>query len=265
MCVSATVKDDDWQKAWDKSSGVPGLKKYLRRYKRRFRKNKQLKGRFYDWGDDPSFFAAERFLGDVRKAGWGVCRRYVREKLNKGDFVVFFCAQQQEHDLDLWKYYYVGLGTVDKIVENRKDIWVDNDYKRYRGFYNLLMDAEGENCEVVGYHPDWRDRAEAPYIIFGKRKTHFNVRNPVLVAEYRTGDSVWRHKVLETWCIENEDVHKIYGLVPKREGGKKLRGSPIERNAHPRMNLAKLLSNNARRLKKRRKKLLKISRKIAKK
>ena len=32
----------------------------------------------FDWGDDPSFFAAKYRLGDVRRASWGVCRRDVR-------------------------------------------------------------------------------------------------------------------------------------------------------------------------------------------
>ena len=60
---------------------------------------------FYDWGDDPAFFAAEEFLGDVNPASCGVCRRDVREQLRNGDFVIFFCAKALEDRT--WEYYYI--------------------------------------------------------------------------------------------------------------------------------------------------------------
>src|ERR1700682_2903329 len=47
---------------------------------------------YYDWGDDPSFFAAQHVLRDVRKASWGMCRRDVRNALAERDLVVFFCG-----------------------------------------------------------------------------------------------------------------------------------------------------------------------------
>lgn len=35
----------------------------------------------------------------------------MRQKLQKGDYVIFFCAKAV--DDQVWEYYYVGLGTVD--------------------------------------------------------------------------------------------------------------------------------------------------------
>ena len=70
----------------------------------------------YDWGDDPSFFAAQHLLGDVRKASWGVCRRDVRNSLEERDVVVFFCGREVER---AWHYHFVGFGTVLALVERK--------------------------------------------------------------------------------------------------------------------------------------------------
>src|SRR5216683_1787219 len=60
---------------------------------------------FYDWGDDPGFFAAGELLGDVRDATWGVCRRDVRNILCKGDYIAFFCAKSFGGSMT--EYYYI--------------------------------------------------------------------------------------------------------------------------------------------------------------
>jgi len=89
---------------------------------------------YYDWGDDPSFFAAQHLLGDVRNATWGVCRRDVRKVLTERDVIVFFCGCQDEH---VWRYYLVGFGTVGRLVE-RASLWTDSAHAPYRNFYNVL-------------------------------------------------------------------------------------------------------------------------------
>ena len=129
----------------------PELKvdKFLSRYKRALDVGRNAGGRFYDWGDDPGFFAAEEFLGDVRGASWGVCRPDVRSELSKGDFVVFFCAQQQPKKRTQWHYYYIGVGTVSRAVKKRRRIWTVDTYEEYRRFYNLLIDASGQQQEVL--------------------------------------------------------------------------------------------------------------------
>lgn len=47
---------------------------------------------YYDWGDDPAFYAAETFVGDIRMATWGVCRGRLpfRKNLKMGDLIIFF-------------------------------------------------------------------------------------------------------------------------------------------------------------------------------
>src|SRR6266849_6163783 len=90
---------------------------------------------YYDWGDDPSFFAAQHRLGDVRRASWGVCRRDVREALGERDLVVFFCGCEDE--TRVWRYYFVGFGTVRALVK-RAVLWTDPVYAPYRKFYNVL-------------------------------------------------------------------------------------------------------------------------------
>ena len=256
VCVyRQPTRNDDWQKTWDEASGVPGLKKYLRRYKQRFQKNNQMEGRFYDWGDDPSFFAAEEFLGDVRKASWGVCRPNVRCELEEGDFVVFFCAQQQRRDKDVWKYYYIGVGTVGEVID-RKQIWTKEKYKQYREFYNLLTDSKGKHNELIhSYHEDkiknkegevieldWERKSRKPYIIFDGSgdKTHFNLVSPLLVATYESRKEVEEGIVLEKWRRENSYAKKINRLIPRRVGRKKLRTSD-QGYDHAPMNLATII------------------------
>ena len=249
VCVyRQPLRDDDWQKTWDESPGVPGLKKYLRRYKQRFNESKKGVGHFYDWGDDPSFFAAEEFLGDVRKASWGVCRRDVRGKLSRGDFVVFFCARQQEEDEDEWEYYYIGMGTVERILKNRKRIWLKEEYENYRKFYNLLIDSEGCRNEVIrAYHRDYKKRAKSPYVIFSPQRTHFNLINPLHVATFKSKKDIRDGVVLEKWRREDPFVDQIYRLIPRRDGKKKLRTSD-QGNDHAHMNLADIIIEKKKRI-----------------
>ena len=238
------------------------LRQYLRRYDRRFQ---ERGGRFYDWGDDPSFFAAEHFLDDIRRATWGVCRGNVRSQLDPGDFVIFFCAQQQETDTSLWDYFYIGVRTVGEIVTCRQRIWRNRKFRAYRKFYNLLVDDNNEQKEVIHkYHDDWERRLEAPYIVFnGSRKTtHFNVSNPLLVATYSPDSLAPEEPIMETWHVNDRMVQRLYKLIPHRDGGKILRTSRTG-NAHSHMNFAKLLGCNEHVLKKRRRQLIKLSEEIA--
>ncbi len=264
LCVYRQQIAKGWNKTWKEASVTnnTALKNYLRRYKKRFRKNNQNIGRFYDWGDDPAFFAAEEFLDDVHKASWGVCRPNVRTKLVAGDTIVFFCAQQHPDNNDQWEYYYVGLGTVGKILTERKKIWKEKCYAGYEEFFNLLIDPNGCHAEPIHpYHRDWVNRAKSPYVIFeASDKTHFNITNPLHVATYRKGEADSRKgKPLEVWRLqEDARVKRIYELIPKRGNGKKLRTSPTG-SGHQHLNLGPLSHN----LKETKRKLLKISIEIA--
>lgn len=153
----------------------PLLRKFLKEYDRNY----------YDWGDDPSFFAAQHMLGDVRKPSWGVCRPDVRKVLEKGDLVVFFCGRQEER---VWRYYFVGFGTVRDTVAPRDRLWTCPTYAEYRDFYNVLARLEGgrlvQSETFHKYHSDWRHRAEAPYVLFDAGSSCFNLKSPHRVATW---------------------------------------------------------------------------------
>ena len=234
------------------------IRKFLSRYKRNINDTESRNRRFYDWGDDPGFFGAEEFLRDVRRASWGVCRRDVRKQLSIGDFVVFFCARQQLSISSRWNYYYIGVGTVGDVINNRRQIWETNTYREYRKFYNLLIDDEGQHREVLfPDHTDWENRIRAPYILFeSSSKTHFNVRNPLLVATYDPKHKHSESSILESWRVNDEYVRAIEELIPNRSGGKKLRTSH-KGNAHRHMNLSH--DNSTSQLHSLRRRFLKIS------
>ncbi len=150
---------------------------------------------YYDWGDDPSFFAAQHLLGDVRKASWGVCRRDVRSTLGVGDLVVFFCGCENEH---IWRYYFVGFGTVRELVKPRAALWTDPAHASYRKFYNVLVRPVGGrlvHSEVFhNYHDDWKRRAKAPYVLFDAAHSAFNLKSPHHVATWRKHGTSIREK-----------------------------------------------------------------------
>ncbi len=257
-------------KARKESANNRALKEYLDRYKnmykRRLDKNNKRIGRFYDWGDDPAFFAAEYFSKDINKATWGVCRPNVRKELQKRDIVVFFCAQQQK-DETTWKYYYVGLGTVGKVVQPREKIWKRQRYAEYKKFFNLIINSKSCHWETINPHKDWAHRLASPYIIFddSDKMTHFNVANPLHVATYKEDAAPWKGNILEVWELSDELVNKIDELVGERDSGSRLR-TTNKYHPHQEMNLAtrKRIKLGEKRLKEMRREFLKISRKVAK-
>ena len=190
----------------------PALAKYLIQYK----------GSFYDWGDDPAFFAADEFLGDVRGASWGVCRRDVRANLNHGDFVAFICAKEQESEPKVWDYYYVGVGAVGVLVRKRSQIWRNSYLRPYTQFFNLLaepsLDSEMKHKELIHkFHDNWKDRISAPYIIFDDNEnlTHFNLMDPLQIATYTPGTGPF-----ELWRSgESANVSNLERLLLADSGG----------------------------------------------
>jgi hypothetical protein len=151
---------------------------------------------YYDFGDDPSFFAASEILGDVCKTTWGVCQRKVRKDLKDQDYVVFFCAKQvDEH---VWDYFYIGVGTAS-LGLSREIIWSDEQYAKYRNFFNILARLSNgvlEPYEVISsHHGDWEERCQAPYWLFDPEQSQFNLVNPLHVATYIETEGpfeIWR-------------------------------------------------------------------------
>jgi hypothetical protein len=188
---------------------------------------------YYDWGDDPSFFAAQHLLGDVRKASWGVCRPDVRKALGTGDVVIFFCACQRQ-DEDVWRYHFVGFGTVLWPVHPRADLWTNPAYEAYRQFYNVLARLEGghmvQSETFFPYHPDWEDRAEVPYVLFDGDSSCFNLTRPHCVATWD------REHIPETWNSDCRSA-KIEDLLFVERGIQRRLRTSASGHPHPKLNL----------------------------
>ncbi len=169
-----------------RSRDNPALERFLEEYWR--------DDRYFDWGDDPSFYGALDVFGDARRASWSVCRPDVRERLAPGDGVIFIVLKPEVElnsrgihiPTGVAGYHYVGFGTVGELVD-RNSLWTDRRFERYRSFWNALARpvAEGlENVEVFPRHENWVRRASAPVVLFEPPTSWFDLRTPAPVARY---------------------------------------------------------------------------------
>jgi hypothetical protein len=198
----------------------PALRKYLEEYDESY----------FDWGDDPSFFAAQEHLGDVRRASWGVCRRNLRRLLVPGDLVIFFCVRQCRRP-EVWHYYYIGFGTV-RLRLTRWCIWQDPKFASYQSFYNLLVRPHNDelvHAEVFPEHKDFEDRLP-DYILFDPRegRTEFDLKSPPRVATFFL-------TIPEVWNLSHPFAAELHELL--MEGQKRRLRTSINGNAHPYMRL----------------------------
>lgn len=167
---------------------------------------------YFDWGDDPGFFAASQILGNSSKASWGVCRRDVRSQLRPGDFIIWFCAHSQPKRSGHWDYYFVGCTTVAETID-RFQLWTLPKHRPYQDFYNTLARPHGSTLiqheTFHDYHVDWQRRASAPYVLFNgcPSLSAVNLTNPTLVATGTTG-------TLEVWqSPQNPKVAQIEAII----------------------------------------------------
>lgn len=153
---------------------------------------------YFDWGDDPSFFSAQQIQGSFAYAGWGVCRPNVRAALAPGDLVVFFCAKRQAPRTTETDYYFIGVGTVGEVIQDRRLIWTRAKYKAYRRHYNVLAKYKsvGGPAQLETFHPyheDWEKRLKRPYVLFDADASRFNLGSPLHVGtSVNGGREVWR-------------------------------------------------------------------------
>lgn len=216
----------DWDLTKARAATEPLLQKFLDRY-----------GQpecFYDWGDDPSFFASSEILGSAESATWGVCRRDVRTAMRPGDYVVFVCGKEMAKGI--WEYFYVGVGTIKQLLD-RHVIWSEDGYEPQRRFFNVLARPVGGELQQYEtfhrYHPDWDRRAAAPYIVFDPLESRFNLENPPLVASYDRD-----HGGIEEWNYNDPISRRLAALVlPDSSSTRGLRSVNVQRS-HPKMNLA---------------------------
>jgi len=102
----------------------------------------------YDNGDDPSFYAARKFGGQI---SWGICRQDVRNKLRPGDMVVFFSFRKFKETGDS-EYRLCALATVDGKV-SQVDVWQNETLAIYRKYFNLLIRPHGSNNGWEHFEP----------------------------------------------------------------------------------------------------------------
>lgn len=111
----------------------------------------------FDGGDDPSFYAARKFGGQL---SWGVCRQDVRNNLRSDDVVVFFSFRKFEETGDS-EYRLCAIATVERKV-SQMEVWQDRNLRLYKKYFNLLIrpskSARGgwEHFEPTSQvHNDW--------------------------------------------------------------------------------------------------------------
>jgi hypothetical protein len=171
-----------------------------------------------------------------------VCRPDVRNVLHKGDYIAFFCAKSV--DGPFIEYFFIGVGTVS-LGLTRQTIWLDDQYTRYRDFFNILArssDGVLEQHETFhSYHDDWRWRCEAPYWLFAREQSRFNLVNPLHVATY-TGTK----GAVETWhsSRDRKVTHLEAILFPHSASARRLRTTHPQ-IPHRQINLQRHLGEHA--------------------
>jgi hypothetical protein len=175
--------------SWKRTAVAAGTDPHLAEFLRRYYDDDT----FYDWGDDPGFFAATRLLGDPAMASWGVCRPDVRRQLSPGDFIVWICARSKREGHGAIDYFFVGVTTVRDVVD-RVELWRKTEYSKYRAFYNVLTALD--NGKLVqhetfhDFHDNWEHRASRPYIIFdaSRNVSRLELTKPVHIAHRHPGE-----------------------------------------------------------------------------
>ena len=195
---------------------------------------------YFDWGDDPSFFSAQRTQGSAEHAAWGVCRPNLRAVLKNGDVVVFFCAKRIARESRATDYFFIGVGTVSAVILDRREIWAKSKYRRYRDHYNILArysrNGPAQHETFHPYHENWKHRLASPYVLFSPAKSRFNLRNPLHVATSHNGArEVWRSA--KSAKVSQLERVLFVGLRIAR----RLRTSR-RWNAHPHINLTRRLA-----------------------
>lgn len=101
----------------------------------------------YDRGDDPSFFAR---LNEAKKPGpltWGICRGDVRNRIMKGDVVVFFSKRGAQNNDE---YSLSAIVTVEAKIKHTE---VLNPKTGFRNYYNLLIRPTGHHNRWEHFEP----------------------------------------------------------------------------------------------------------------
>lgn len=88
----------------------------------------------YDYGDDPSFRTAKALRGPLT---WGVCRPNVRNRIRKGDIVVFISCSRQKNGTDS-AYRFCAISTVSRKAK-QTEIYRSANLRQFMEYPNLLV------------------------------------------------------------------------------------------------------------------------------
>ncbi|MBI4571128.1 MAG: hypothetical protein HY723_04200 [Chloroflexi bacterium] len=206
-----------WNALRRAADGDPALRRFLNEYW----------NSYFDWGDDPAFFAATHFIGDVRAASWGVCRPEVRARLREGDLVVFFCgrpglrpAKEYMETTGVWEYFFIGYATVDELVHDRRRLWQEPRLRPYTRFYNVLCSLVGDQLR---HHetfdpPHNEKQINTPYVIFDRNLSRLEVSQPLRVATWTADTS--RQEVWEPGVAAQRLAHLLFGATDELRGSR---------------------------------------------
>lgn len=164
----------------------------------------------YDNGDDPSFFAA-RHGGRLT---WGICRQQVRNKIQRGDIVVFFAFTRNRptrHQTRI-DYRLSAVATVEDLLE-RRSMYTNARLRRQWPLYlNILISPVGngkwrhneDDRPDSARHDDWVWRVAE----HGRNKKEFERRNKKI---YETGAFRDRELVLaKNYILFSSDPAQTY-------------------------------------------------------
>jgi hypothetical protein len=135
-----------------------------------------------DIGDDPAMMVATMPGPGVNT--WGICRRAERNRVGRGDLIVFFAADRLS-DRRPARYCWVGYATVDWKVA-QVDIWTIGELAGLRDYPNLLIRPSGTgdvHCEQ--WHADGFQPA-------GRHRPH---PTPLCQLRSRIADYLARHRI----------------------------------------------------------------------
>lgn len=163
----------------------------------------------FDGSDDPAFFSAKHLNGPV---SWGVCRTDVRNRVKRGDWVVFF-ARESTGEADDWQYRFVAVLK----VEQKTSGW--NPPGQFDRYLNRLVVHDRDACVwrhaepstlEREWHADWMWRLSA-----GPRG-----RKHALVKKGKEGRATADH-------FEGERVDGLNYVVFARDSGFVLDDPPV--------------------------------------
>lgn len=193
----------------------------------------------YDNGDDPSFYVSGHYQAPLT---WGVCRRIVRQKIDRGDVVAFFAFRLNDTTNKV-EYLLTAVATVALKISHSESY--ECGVLAGRPYLNRLITTDDKGKLVnaendrpnSARHKDWQNRiAGKSYIIFSKCTTKtYITRTPVHVASAVPNQTKpIRRGFEEKWEPGLKKI--VFTCLPQRRTN--LRTTTAYGNQHPHIRFA---------------------------